>query len=99
MSIFTKELLETLEDTEYEATEASIVKIRASIGDNNNWLITGWAEKDWLFFGYACINGDKELAEWGSIPKADLEDLAKQYPLQISTPNIAFKDAKDKFIQ
>ncbi len=98
MSIFTKEQLEMLEDTEYSFTDSSIVKLRASIGVNNNWLITGWAEEDYLFFGYVCINGEKDFAEWGSISKTELEDLSKTHQLEITTPNISFIDAKKLYI-
>lgn len=99
MSIFTKEQLELLPVCGYTASESDNVQLKVSIGSKTNWLISGWAEENELFFGYACLNGDKNLAEWGSFSIDEIEGLATEYKLEVSNPNMTFKDAISKYIK
>lgn len=42
--------------------------------DNSHWYIAEFDGYD-TFFGFAILNGDLEMAEWGHIPFSDLKSI------------------------
>jgi len=42
--------------------------------NGSDWYISEYNGKD-LFFGFACLNGDHQMAEWGYISFQELIDL------------------------
>ena len=49
---------------------------------DSDWYIAEYDGKD-TFFGFACINGWKDLAEWGYISFSELKDLKVNVPINI----------------
>lgn len=41
----------------------------------SDWYISEYDPKEHLFFGYAILNGDLEMAEWGYVSYLELKDL------------------------
>ena len=40
-----------------------------------DWYVTEYDPEDRIFFGFAILNGDYQMAEWGLISLKELEDL------------------------
>ena len=49
----------------------------------SDWFITEYDGED-TFFGFACLNGMKEFAEWGSISFKELKDLRVEQPIIVN---------------
>lgn len=62
-----------------------------------DWYIAEWDGED-TFFGYAILNGDHQMAEWGYVSFAELKDLKVQGWLEIDR-EIRWKVKKASEIQ
>lgn len=51
----------------------------------SDWYITEWDRKD-LFFGYAILNGDYEMSEWGYISRDEI--LSLEFPQKFLMVNL-----------
>jgi len=60
----------------YEATVHAHYFVAGS-----DWLITEYDPDDDIAFGWACLNGDRQMAELGYVSLAELEDL--QVPVRV----------------
>jgi len=49
---------------------------------NSNWYISEYDGQD-IFFGFVCLNGLKEFAEWGNISFKELKELKINIPNKI----------------
>ena len=49
---------------------------------NSDWYIAEFDGDD-TFFGFACLNGWKDLAEWGNISFKELKDLRVEQPIVV----------------
>ncbi len=49
---------------------------------NSDWYIAEFDSKD-TFFGFVCLNGWKDLAEWGNIPFKELKELKVEQPIVV----------------
>ena len=47
---------------------------------NSDWFICEFDGDD-IFFGFACLNGWKDLAEWGYISYKELKELKVEQPI------------------
>ena len=50
---------------------------------NSDWYIAEYDGKD-TFFGFACLNGWVDLAEWGLISLRELKELKIDAPIKIN---------------
>jgi hypothetical protein len=57
------------------------------------WLLTEYDNQD-LFFGFVYLN-DAQNAELGYVSKSELEDLMKEYNVEIIEVDINLKEAKE----
>jgi hypothetical protein len=49
---------------------------------NNDWYIAEYGGKD-TFFGFVCLNGWTDCAEWGYISYTELRELRVKQPIGI----------------
>ena len=49
---------------------------------NSDWYIAEFDGDD-TFFGFVCLNGWKEFAEWGNISFSELKQLKEEVPIKI----------------
>lgn len=73
----TKEQLDRiprLYETEEVPFAEKLIHLHFFIGDSD-WLIAEYDGED-TFFGFAILNGDKEMAEWGYVSFSELKELS-----------------------
>lgn len=51
-----------------------IIKMHFFMG-GSDWYIAEYNPEDRIFFGYAVLNGDWEMSEWGEISLDELESI------------------------
>lgn len=56
---------------------------------NSNWYIAEFDGDD-IFFGFVCLNGWKELAEWGIVSFKELKELKINAPITIHNNKSVF---------
>ena len=71
-----------LYETENVPTKDKIIWMHFFIG-NSDWFIAEFDGKD-TFFGFACLNGWTDLAEWGYISYKELKELKVEAPVSIN---------------
>ena len=49
---------------------------------NSDWYVAEFDGED-TFFGFGCLNGWKEFAEWGNISFKELKDLQVEQPIVV----------------
>ena len=62
-----------LYETEGVEARNKLIYLHFYIG-SSDWFVAEYDGED-LFFGFACLNGWRELAEWGYISFQELKDL------------------------
>ncbi len=62
-----------LYETEGIEVREKLIYLHFFLG-SSDWFVAEYDGED-LFFGFACLNGWKDLAEWGYISFQDLRDL------------------------
>lgn len=65
--------LPKLYETENQPLSQKLIRMHFFLG-NCDWWITEYDGQD-LFFGYAVLNGDRELGEWGYISFNELKSI------------------------
>jgi len=70
-----------LYETEDVPAKDKIIHIHLFIG-NSDWFIAEYDGED-TFFGFACLNNWKDLAEWGYISFKELKELRVKQPIVI----------------
>ena len=63
-----------LYSTENIPTQKKKIHMHFFMG-GSDWFIAEYDPKSEIFFGYAILNGDLEMAEWGNISYKELRDL------------------------
>ena len=56
---------------------------------NSDWYIAEYDGYD-IFFGFVCLNGCKDLAEWGYIRFSELKELKANVPIKMSRNESGF---------
>jgi len=54
--------------------EEKVIQMHFFIG-GCDWFATEYCPEDQVFFGFAILNGDLEMAEWGTFSLKELSDL------------------------
>lgn len=68
--------LHQLYATEYVPTEDKIVREHYFTGGSDWWIVEAEPTPGGVrAFGYACLNGDTDMAEWGYVDLAELEQV------------------------
>lgn len=44
-------------------------------GSMSNWLMAEYSNEEKIFFGWACLHGDLEMAEWGYVYEPELDSI------------------------
>ena len=71
-----------LYETESIPTKDKIIHLHFFIG-GCDWFIAEYDSDD-IFFGFACLNGWTDLAEWGYISFNELKQLKVEAPVSIN---------------
>ena len=70
-----------LYETEDVSARDKVIHLHFFIG-NSGWFIAEYDSDD-IFFGFACLNGWTDLAEWGYISFKELKELRVKQPIGI----------------
>ena len=70
-----------LYETEDVPAKDKIIHIHFFLG-SSDWYITEYDGED-IFFGFACLNNWKDLAEWGYISYKELKELKVEQPIGV----------------
>ena len=70
-----------LYETENVPAKDKIIRMHFFLG-NSDWFICEFDGDD-TFFGFACLNGWTDLAEWGYISLKELKELKVKQPIGI----------------
>jgi hypothetical protein len=70
-----------LYETENVPVKDKIVHIHFFLA-SSDWYIVEFDGED-IFFGFACLNGSTDLAEWGYISFKELKELKVKQPIGI----------------
>lgn len=68
------EALPKLYSTENVKLDDKVIRMHFFLG-GSDWFIAEYDPVDRIFFGYAVINGDWEMSEWGTISLDELESI------------------------
>jgi hypothetical protein len=71
-----------LYETENVPAKDKIIWMHFFLG-NSDWFIVEYDGDD-IFFGFACLNGWTDLAEWGYISYKELKELKVEAPVSIN---------------
>lgn len=63
-----------LYSTEKIKTDDKEILMHFFIG-GSDWYITEWGVSDGVFFGFAILNGDLDMAEWGYISLDEMKKI------------------------
>ncbi len=101
MSIFENIKLDSLPrlyKQDYAKKEPT-VHLVVSLARSGNfvWLITEYSPKEEIFFGFSCI-GDLQNAELGYISKAEIEEIAELYKINVEEVKLKMSEAKKKYL-
>ncbi len=58
----------------------------------SDWLMAEYSPEERIFFGYAILNGDIEMSEWGLIPYDELLEL--KVPLKVNNIPIGYAEVE-----
>ena len=67
------EKIPRLYETEEISLKDKIIHLHFFLGDTD-WFVSEFDGQD-KFFGFVCLNGDLEMAEWGYFDLADLKSI------------------------
>ena len=68
-----------LYETEDIEVREKLIYLHFFLG-SNDWFVAEYDGED-LFFGFACLNGWKDLAEWGYISFQELKELKVRHKI------------------
>jgi hypothetical protein len=71
-----------LYETENVPAKDKVIHMHFFIG-NSDWYIAEYDGED-TFFGFVCLNGWTDLAEWGYISYKELKELKVEAPVSIN---------------
>ena len=73
-------------ETEDTEIEDKIIHLHFFIG-SSHWYIAEYDPKHRIFFGYAILNGDTRMAEWGYIPYDELRQIRIEVTMELTVVN------------
>jgi len=69
--------------TDTQRTPDKVVWLHYFVASSDWWLIE-YDPDDQIGFGYVCLGGDEQSAEWGNVSLAELESVFKEGQFQLT---------------
>jgi len=93
----TLKMIPRLYETDQDEARDKLIYLHFFLG-GSDWFIAKYDGED-TFFGFVCLNGLKEFAEWGYISFQELKELRVEQPiLMFGKPKIIYLEVDcDKY--
>lgn len=82
--------------TEDVSLKDKMIHMHFFIG-GSDWYVAEYSSEEWIFFGFAILNSDYEMAEWGYFSLKELNEIKVTF-LEVDR-DLHFSSAKAKDIE